>query len=194
MQYGQLLVEGWRGLWMEANAPAASRIRGHFANFLESGNLQLIEETVSAENINALLSQAGFVGSIDLLSIDIDFNDYWVWKAIETAKPRVVIIEYNASLRPPLSLVVPYAPAHAWSGGNYFGASLEALVRLALVKGYRIVGCSFAGVNAFFVREDLCGDRFLEPATAEEHYEPPRYFSSVMLSGHAGRPGRYLEV
>jgi hypothetical protein len=190
----KLLVEGWRGLWMEANAPSASRIRSHFADFLESGHLQLIEAMVSAENINDLLAGAGFVGSIDLLSIDIDFNDYWVWKAIDTAKPRVVIIEYNASLRPPLSLVVPYAPTHAWSGGNYFGASLEALVRLARAKGYRIVGCNFSGVNAFFVREDLCGDQFLEPATSEEHYEPPRYFSSVMPSGHAGRPGRYLEV
>ena len=190
----KLLVEGWSGLWMEANAPSASRIRGHFASFLESGNLQLIEAIVTAENINTLLAGAGFAGSIDLLCIDIDFNDYWVWKAIDTARPRVVAIEYNASLRPPLSLVVPYAPTYAWSGGNYFGASLEALVRLARAKGYRIVGCNFAGVNAFFVREDLCGDLFLEPATAEEHYEPPRYFSSVMPSGHAGRPDRYLEV
>jgi len=190
----KLLVEGWRGLWMEANAASASRIRGHFAEFLESGNLQLIEAMVTAENINALLARAGLSDSIDLLSIDIDFNDYWVWKAIDTARPRVVAIEYNAALRPPLSLVVPYAPTHAWSGGNYFGASLEALVRLARIKGYRIVGCNFAGVNAFFVREDLCGDLFLEPATAQEHYEPPRYFSSVMSSGHAGRPGRYLEV
>jgi hypothetical protein len=190
----KLLVEGWRGLWMEANARSANQIRVGFADFLESGKLRLIEEMVSAENINALLDQAGFVGSIDLLSIDIDFNDYWVWKAIEAAQPRVVVIEYNASLRPPLSLVTPYSPARGWNGGNYFGASLEALVRLASAKGYRIVGCSFAGVNAFFVREDLCGELFLEPATAEEHYEPPRYFSNVMLSGHSGRPGPYLEV
>lgn len=190
----KLLVEGWHGLWIEADGRSANQIRSGFATFLESGKLRLIEEMVSAENINALLDQVGFVGSIDLISIDIDFNDYWVWKAIEVAKPRVVAIEYNASLRPPLSLVTPYSPARGWSGGNYFGASLEALVRLAAVKGYRIVGCGFAGVNAFFVREDLCGDRFLEPATAEEHYEPPRYFSSVTLSGHSGRPGPYLEV
>ncbi len=191
----KLLVEGWRGLWIEADARSANQIRGGLAaDFLERGKLQLMEEMVTAENINTLLDQAGFVGSIDLLSIDIDFNDYWVWKAIEAAKPRVVVIEYNASLRPPLSLVTPYSPARGWSGGNYFGASLEALVRLAAVKGYRIVGCGFNGVNAFFVREDLCGDRFLEPATAEEHYEPPRYFSNVMLSGHSGRPGPYLEV
>src|SRR5258708_5638238 len=117
----KLLVEGWRGLWIEADARSANQIRGGFADFLESGKLRLIEEMVSAENINALLDQAGFVGSIDLLSIDIDFNDYWVWKAIEAAQPRVVVIEYNASLSPPLSLVTPYSPARACHVANYFG-------------------------------------------------------------------------
>jgi hypothetical protein len=190
----KLLVEGWQGCWMEADGAFAAKIRAHFTDFLSLGKLQLLEEMVTAENINALLSRSGMTGDIDLLCIDIDFNDYWVWKAIEVTKPRVVSIEYNASLRPPLSLVVPYDPKAVWRGGNYFGASLEALVKLAREKGYCIVGCGFAGVNAFFVRQDLCKDLFLEPATAEEHYEPPRYFSAVMPSGHPGKPGPYMTV
>jgi len=190
----KLLVEGWQGLWIEASAASAARIREHFVDFLGSGKLTLAENMVTAENIDVLLSGAGFTGEIDLLSIDIDFNDYWVWKAIGAARPRVVVIEYNAALRPPLSLVVPYSPDRVWGSGNYFGASLEALVRLGRAKGYRIVGCGFAGVNAFFVRDDLCADLFLEPATAQEHYEPARYFASVMPSGHPGRPGPYLTV
>jgi hypothetical protein len=190
----KLLIEGWQGLWIELNAQSAARIREHFHSFIAAGSLMFRHERVTAENIDALLVQTGFTGDIDFLSIDIDFNDYWVWKAVEAARPRVVSIEYNASLRPPLSLVVPYSSDSAWNGGNYFGASLEALVRLAAKKGYRIVGCCFAGVNAFFVREDLCGDLFLDPATSEEHYEPPRYFANLMTSGHSGRPGRYVEV
>ena len=129
-------------------------------------------------------------GEIDLLSIDIDFNDYWVWKAIEAVDPRVVVIEYNAGLRPPLSLTVPYQPNRSGDGTNFFGASLEALVRLGAAKGYRIVGCNISGSNAFFVREDLCADHFVEPATAEEHYEPPRHFFSLLFAGpHAPKPG-----
>jgi hypothetical protein len=190
----KLLIEGWRGLWIEANSQSAARIREHFVDFLSTSALCLLEKMVTAENINALLSQTGFVGDIDLLSIDIDFNDYWVWKAIDVARPRVVSIEYNASLRPPLSLVVPYSPTSVWNGGNYFGASLEALVRLGRDKGYRIVGCSFSGVNAFFVREDCCKELFLESATAAEHYEPPRYFANIMPGGHSGKPGHYLNV
>jgi hypothetical protein len=190
----KLLIEGWRGLWIESSSGSVAQIRKHFEDFLRDGRLTLVEKLVTAENINALFSETGFVGEIDALCIDIDFNDYWVWKAIEVATPRVVVIEYNCALRPPLSLVVPYEPTRVWNGGNYFGASLEALVRLGRAKGYRLVGCCFAGVNAFFVREDLCGDLFLETATAEEHYEPARYFASIMPSGHSGKPGPYLNV
>ncbi len=88
---------------------------------------------------------------------------------------RVVVIEYNSALRPPLSLTVPYDADAVWDSTNYFGASFEALVRLGREKGYKIVGCNFTGSNVFFVRDDLVKDRFIEPATSEEHYEPPRY-------------------
>jgi hypothetical protein len=93
-----------------------------------------------------------------------------------------------------MSLVVPYEPTQTWNGTNYFGASLEALVRLGRHKGSRLVGCSFNGANAFFVRDEFVGDRFLDPATAEEHYEPPRYFFSLLAAGHRAQPGVFVEV
>jgi len=190
----KLLVEGWRGLWIEANGEHANAIRRRFAPFVEAGRLTLKESTVKPDSIDALIAEAGIAGEIDLMAIDIDYNDYWVWKAVRTVQPRVVVIEYNASLRPPLALSVPYDPKGSWDGSNFYGASLEALVRLGADKGYRIVGCSIAGVNAFFVRADLCGDKFLEPATAEEHYEPPRHFFHLLPGGHKGRPGPFVQV
>ena len=94
---------------------------------------------------------------------------------------------------PPLLLVVPYQPTAQWDGTNYFGASLEALLKLGRTKGYRIVG-KFSGSNAFFVRDDLCEDHFVEPATAEEHYEPQRYYFSSLNVGHPGKIGPYVTV
>jgi hypothetical protein len=190
----KLLVEGWRGLWIEANSGSAGKVRHGFAPFLDQGRLTLVESLVTAENINDLLRQGGMGGEIDFLGIDIDYNDYWVWKAIAAVAPRVVAIEYNATLRPPLSLTVPYDANGAWDGTNFYGASLEALVRLGAAKGYRLVGCSMAGVNAFFVRADLCGDRFLTPATAEEHYEAARHYLHLLPAGHRSRPGPFTEV
>jgi len=191
----KLLVDGWRGLWIEANPASAAAIRDNFASFTADGRLSVVESRVTAENINALIAQSGVGEDIELLSIDIDFNDYWIWKAIDAVNPRVVVIEYNATLRPPLSLVVPYRPETEWDGSNYYGASLEALVKLGAEKNYRIVGCSIAGVNAFFVRADLAGDRFLEPATAQEHYEPPRHYFYLLPSGGLrARPGPFVQV
>lgn len=189
----KLLVEGWHGLWIESSAESVAAIQRGFADFLGDRRLRLRHRAVTAEDINPEIAGAGLAGEIDLLSIDIDGNDYWVWAAADVIRPRVVVIEYNATLHPPMSLVVPYRPNAKWDGTNYFGASLEALVRLGRNKGYRIVGCSFSGVNAFFVREDLCGDRFLEPPTAAEHYEPPRYFFRPS-AGHRSRPGHYVAV
>ncbi|HKA76891.1 MAG TPA: hypothetical protein VKD19_07270 [Pseudolabrys sp.] len=190
----KLLIEGWSGLWIEASAPYVTEIRSSFEPFLSNGQLRLSQNLATAENINSLFEEAGLTGEIDLLSVDIDYNDYWVWKAITTVSPRVVVIEYNATLRPPMSLVVPYDPNRSWDGTNYFGASLEALVRLARDKGYRLVGCNYGGANAFFVRNDVAGDRFLDPATSEEHYEPPRYFYAMQVAGHRARPGPYVSV
>jgi hypothetical protein len=190
----KLLIEGWRGLWIEANPQSAKLIRRNFEAFLAADKLRLVESHVTAENVDMLIGQGGMQAEIDFLSIDIDGNDYWVWKAISAIDPRVVAIEYNATLRPPMSLVVPYDPDGSWDGSNFYGASLEALVRLAAAKGYRMVGCCVAGVNAFFVRADLCGNRFLEPATAEEHYEPPRHYFHWLPAGHRPRPGPYLAV
>jgi hypothetical protein len=190
----KLLVEGWRGLWIEANPASARLIAGNFSPFIASHALTLVESLVTAENIDGLIGRGGLTGEVDLLSIDIDYNDYWVWKAISTIEPRVVVIEYNATLRPPMSMTVPYRPDGQWDGSNFYGASLEALVRLGTEKGYRLVGCSLAGVNAFFVRADLCGDRFVEPATAQEHYEPPRHYLHLLPSGHRSSPGPFVAV
>jgi hypothetical protein len=190
----KLLLEGWSGLWIDGTAKYIHDIQNYFGPFLAHGKLRLSENLITADNVNSVFEKAGMGGEIDLLSIDIDYNDYWVWKAIAVTSPRVVVIEYNATLRPPMSLVVPYDPSRSWDGTNYFGASLEALVRLGREKGYRVVGCNYSGANAFFVREDVAGSHFLDPATSEEHYEPPRYFYATQTAGHRPRPGPYVNV
>ena len=170
-----LLFSGWRGLWIECDASLVSSISNALAAYIESGQLVVLQEFADMNNIDSIIRGAGFDGEIDLLSIDIDGNDYWVWKKIAAVKPRVVTIEYNATFRPPVSVVMDYRKEYRWDATNYFGASLKALEGLGRQKGYALVGCCLAGINAFFVRQDLVQDRFCSPFTAENHYEPPRY-------------------
>ena len=97
----------------------------------------------------------GFADTWDLLSIDIDGNDYWVWNAID-GQPRLVVIEYNSSFGPDRAVTIPYDPSfdrfqhHPF--GIYHGASIAALAKLGAAKGYALVGGDSNGVNAFFVR------------------------------------------
>jgi hypothetical protein len=178
-----LLLQGWRGAWIDGSAACYEAIGRHLGFAIADGRLRALHSFITAENIESLFASLGVPSEFDLLSIDIDRNDFWVWRAIEAYRPRVVVIEYNASFREAASLVVPYAASAIWDGSNYFGASLKALERLGDAKGYRLVGCNLTGVSAFFVRDDLVADRFLPPYTSENHYEPPAYFLR-MPNGH----------
>lgn len=182
-----LLLSGWRGCWIECNESNVKKIKQNLLDFSEQ--LTLLDSFVTVSNINSLFEQAGLPGEIDFLSIDIDSNDYWIWEAIDFT-PRVVCIEYNATLRPPHSLAIKYDPNFQWQGTSYMGASLKALERLGTKKGYLLVGCNFTGNNAFFVRNDLVGEHFLSPFTAENHYEPPRYLT--LRAGHRAGIGTYV--
>lgn len=179
-----LLTRGWRGLWLDA----ATHDLGCVAHHLNDGRLRFIPGAMNRENINEVLRPVTpDAAEIDLFSLDIDGNDYWVWESLEVLRPRVVIIEYNALFPPPVSVAVPYNPRQTRNGTNHFGASLEALSRLGRRKGYSLAACNTSGVNAFFVRSELVSDLFRDPFTAANHYEPPRYF--IQMS--AGPPPGY---
>lgn len=136
-------------------------------------NLKAVSAFVTSENINDLLLDNGIEGDIGLLSVDIDGNDYWIWKAIHVVKPSIVIAEYNSRFGPSRAVTTPYSPHFVRSEAHYsmiyYGASLKALCFLAQQKGYAFVGCNSSGNNAFFIRRDLKPDHIPE-LTAEKGY------------------------
>lgn len=142
---------GWSGLMVDVEPLVIESLRRRFAH---NGGVTSVVAAVSASNINDLLRQHGYEGDVDLLSIDIDSYDYWVFDQLEACSPRVLVLEYNAGFGPERSVTIPDGqPLHGAPKG-YRGASLTALDALARRKGYRLVACE-AGVNAFFLRHDV---------------------------------------
>ncbi|MGH7780952.1 MAG: hypothetical protein ACREQR_14130 [Candidatus Binataceae bacterium] len=182
-----LLIGGWSGAWVEQSKQDVAQARATFSEWTASGQLAVECATVTAANADELVKRVAPASEIDLLSIDIDGNDYWVWRQIESLKPRVVVIEYNAIWRPPLAVTSTYDEKYSAPGPHYGGVSLKALEILGRRKGYHLVGCCFAGVNAFFVKEDLCQHGFSEPFAAENHFEPFRLF--MTFGSTSPRPG-----
>jgi hypothetical protein len=157
---------GWYGLMIDGDPNSIARARRFHARAWNATSWQhppLIDcQMVSPENVNKLLAEAGLRGNIDLLSIDIDSCDYFVWEAIQGIRPRVVVIEANAAFGD-RSVVVPYAGSptrHIHT--EYYGASLAALTSLGHRLGYKLVAVNRLGFNAFFVQRDLCGTNLPE--------------------------------
>jgi len=142
------LNHGWGGLLMDSE-PLSELV---------------MKETITRENINDLFEKYSMFES-DYLSIDLDGNDYYVWEAIRM-KPRVVTIEYNSKWNNMESFAIEYNPNHKWAGDDYYGASLLALKKLGIKKGYTLVH-KVAQFDAVFVRNDLLAPDYIPPLIQE---------------------------
>ena len=162
-------AHGWGGLLMDGG--------------FEDGTMNLKREKITTKNINELFEKYQVPLEFDLLVVDIDFFDFWVWKAIRLDyRPRIVIIEYNAHMPPPESKVVNLDDEdnQRWDTTTYyFGASLAALEKLGRARGYELVYCESHGVNAFFVRRDLLREALCDESeqfSVDTLYRKPNFF------------------
>jgi hypothetical protein len=134
-----LLAErGWRGVFLDgATYPPEYGVG---------------QEFVTPLNINQLYRKHNLPADLDFLSIDVDGQEFWIWMALQ-CRPKVVLTEYNGGLPLDASVTILFDAAHIWDGTLYHGASLRALNKLAVDKGYTLVWSN--GVNAMFVQSEL---------------------------------------
>jgi hypothetical protein len=169
----------WRGLIIDGDPAIVKAIKSD--GLAWRYDLTAGPAFIARENINELISGAGFGGEIGLLSIDIDGNDYWVWEALHTVRPIICICEYNAVFGDVHPISIPYdqqfSRTKAHPSNLYFGASLAAFCSLAAKKGYSFVGTNSAGNDAFFVREDYAS-RFVDDSLQHIRSLPSRFRES----------------
>ena len=142
-----LIKKGWAGIMIEGKKRDSKRAKKLYQQY----PVGIINAFVTNLNVNTYVKD-----DLDLLSIDIDGSDYWIWKEIEV-KPRVVVIEYNSTFGG-RSITIPYSDKprkEKHPDWLYHGASLNALINLGNFKGYKLVYAN--GTNAFFIRKDIKG-------------------------------------
>jgi hypothetical protein len=178
-----LLVKNWKGLIMDGSYKNMNSLR--LSDFYWKYDIKAVDVFVTRENINLLLESNGFSGEIGLLHIDIDGNDYWIWKAVDVSNPIIVIVEYNSLFGYDNAWTIPYNPQfyrkQAHYSNLYYGTSLLSICDLATEKGYYFIGCNSNGNNAYFVRKDNIKD--LKPLSPEEGYIESNFSESRNVKG-----------
>ena len=156
-----VINHGWNAILFDGDAERQKIGKAYYAKHPDTFTYppRFVHAWITKENINQLIRDTDLGGEIDLLSLDLDGNDYWIWEAIDAVNPRVVVAEIQCIWGNEKAVTIPYAPdfktQYIDGFGVYSGASLQAFIKLARKKGYRFVGLEKFGFNAFFVRADI---------------------------------------
>ncbi len=173
-----IVNHGWSGLLFDADRKFIETGRAFYSRLADTRCFppRLVNSWITRSNVNELIKQNGFEGAVDLLSLDLDGVDYWIWEAIEIIRPRVVIAEIQCIWGADRAVTVPYSDtfkAPITDGFKaYCGASLPAFVKLARKKGYRLVGVQRLGFNAIFVAEGV-GEELLPEVDLQSCVDRP---------------------
>jgi hypothetical protein len=139
----------WQGLLMDGS--------------YENNDINLKKEYITQHNIIDLLRKYNIPNNINLLCVDIDYNDFYILKEILSKFIcDIIICEYNATHLPDEDKIVIYEANTNWDGTNYFGASLLSFKKLANLYNYSLVYCNKNGVNCFFVNNDIIKNKNLK--------------------------------
>ena len=177
-----LMNYNWSGLVMDSSGANIDFIKND--DIYWRYGLKAVRSFITRDNINRIISEHIKEKDIGLLSVDIDGNDYWIWKAIDAVSPRIVICEYNGIFGCERPITVPYDEnfirARKHRSNLYYGASLPALCLLAESKGYIFAGCNSGGNNAFFIRKDIWT---LPPVDCKKGFIMPKFRESRGRNG-----------
>lgn len=166
--------QGWRGLLIEKDGEAGKALAERYAGNAAVTTMQAEATSAGERSLDRLLAQAGAPREIDLLCIDVEGNDYHLWRSLEAFRPKVVVVDFNPTV--PNDVVFVQQDDAA----VHHGASLRALVELGHAKGYELAAVT--EWNAIFVEATLLASLGLVPRDIAEMYRPVfemRIFQSI---------------
>ena len=165
-----LWTQGWKGVLIEGNKRRFKHLQRNVKEF-DCICIHAFVERDESNSLESLLNNYGISQQIDLLCIDIDGNDYFVYESLKDIRPRVVICEYNPTIPAEIELLAEY--------GNYFGCSVTALKNLAEQKGYVLI--AITQTNCIFVLNEY-ETMFLEFETRLQFIKNDNYIRYLITS------------
>ncbi len=146
----------------------------------ENTDINLQKEFLTKENIINLFKKYNVPKYINLLCIDIDYNDFYLLKEIlKEYESDIIILEYNATHLSNEDKVVIYNPTTMWDYSNYFNASLLSQNKLLTKHNYTLVYCDNKGVNAFYINNKFMDKikTIKNAGDVDKIYKPAKYGS-----------------
>ena len=138
---------GYRGVFIEGSEKRYSSLKKNYIDLDRVVTINAFVEKDGSQSFDRLLDDAGIKDEVDFLSIDIDGNDYYIFKSIEEYLPKILCIEFNPTIPNEVEYVQEYDP----NKGQ--GSSLLSLCLLAESKGYDLV--KLTPINAIFMRKNI---------------------------------------
>jgi hypothetical protein len=166
-----IMEEGWSGVLIEADTTYFEKLAEVYKDIPRAHCLNEFVEFEGRQSLDSLLARTPIPKDFDLLSVDIDGNDYHVWDSLTTYRPRAVIIEFNPTIPNDIIFIQPRDMSVQQ------GASSLAIQQLGEAKGYKLA--AVVGVNAVFVLTELFQKLNLEEATLDEMYTDKQYFTRL---------------
>lgn len=170
---------GFKGAWVDA-------LENTHLREVDSKTFYYQQEWIDNTNVIGIMENYHrcFQTTPQVVSIDLDGNDYWIWKTLleNGYRPQLAIAEYNARFPLPVEWVMPHDSEHFWKEDDFYGASLQSLSNLFADFGYFPLVCSINGTNVFFVKNTYL-DRFPERCELTDVFVSP-FFTFKKFNGH----------
>jgi hypothetical protein len=192
-----IVNHGFTGLLVDGNPQNCERGRAFYSRHPASAIVQprILNAWIDRDTIDEMIAANVPPGEVDLLTIDIDGNDYWVLERITCIRPRVIVVEFHSMWRGSRACTIPYDPEFRVEAAPlpFCGASLPAFVKLLKPRGYRLVAIDRLAINGVFVRDDLAPGLLPERTVDELFERPPMVYAGdpvdhATLHAVASRP------
>lgn len=174
--------QGWSALLIEGDKEKFETLVNTAKDFKNVKTVHAYVTATGSNSLESILEKFNFPAGIDLLSIDIDGDEYYVFKSLSKYLPRVIIAEYNPTIPPDREIIQ--------SAGESFGSSALSLLKLAHAKGYKLA--HMTATNIFFVHQDVfdklqIGEPSLESVFVKSNltYLISSYDGNTFLAGNA---------